>query len=183
MYKNTRIAVVIPCYNVAKHIKDVTSRIPDFVDAIYCVDDCSQDNTPNVISQLNDKRITLIRNTANLGVGGAMVTGYERSLSDKADIILKLDGDGQMPPEIMEDFILPIINDEVDYTKGNRFTKIEDIESMPVLRVIGNIGLSFLSKLSSGYWSIFDPTNGYTAVKASILCEIPLNKLHNQYFF
>jgi glycosyltransferase involved in cell wall biosynthesis len=183
MYDGHRIAVVIPCYNVAYHIKDVLKLMPECVDQVYCVNDASCDDTPDVILSVEDLRVTLLSHDINRGVGGAVITGYRQALEDGSDIILKIDGDGQMNPEIIPSFIEPIINESYDYTKGNRFNKVEDIVAMPVMRVIGNLSLSLMSKFSSGYWTIFDPTNGFTAIRANVLRQLTLEKLHHRFFF
>lgn len=183
MVKEKKIAVVIPCYNVSAHIADVLERMPQIVSRIYCIDDCSSDETLSIILRQRDKRITHLQHNFNLGVGGAMVTGYRQALIDGYDIILKIDGDGQMAPEIISQFVEPIIDGSCDYTKGNRFTKIQDIAGMPIIRIVGNLLLSFLSKLSTGYWSVFDPNNGFTAIRGATLSQIPLEKLHKRYFF
>jgi hypothetical protein len=77
----------------------------------------------------------------------------------------------------------PLLIGRADYVKGNRFHNIEDVKAMPTVRLIGNAALSFMTKLSSGYWNIFDPTNGYTAISATVLSHIPLRKLKRRYFF
>jgi dolichol-phosphate mannosyltransferase len=183
-YSNYKICVVIPCYREKAHILNVIDRIPDYVDHIICIDDCCPDNTGNYIKDnFEDNRISVITHNNNQGVGGAMLTGYKISLDLSADIIIKIDGDGQMDPELIPQFINPIINNYADYTKGNRFFDIDKISSMPKIRLIGNAILSFMNKLSTGYWKIFDPTNGYTAINTKALSHIPLNKISNGYFF
>jgi len=119
----------------------------------------------------------------NQGVGGATITGYKESLKIDADIIIKIDGDGQMDPGLVEKFIKPIANRQADYTKGNRFFWIEGLGSMPPVRLFGNAILSFMSKLSTGYWQIFDSNNGYTAIHANVLRLLPLDKINKRYFF
>lgn len=178
-----RIAVVIPCYKVSTKISEVLDTVPDCVDKIYCVDDSCPDDTKSVIKLKHDTRITLLTHNINEGVGGAMVTGYKRALEDKCDIIVKIDGDGQMDPALIPIFVLPIVNGECDYTKGNRFFRVEDVKNMPNIRIFGNLVLSFLTKISSGYWNLFDPTNGYTAIHRAALQELPLDKLEKRYFF
>jgi hypothetical protein len=116
-------------------------------------------------------------------VGGAVITGYRAAVRDGADIIVKLDGDGQMDASLIPYFIEPIQSGDADYTKGNRFYEIESVTKMPLLRMVGNAGLSFLTKLSSGYWGLFDPTNGYTAISARVVPYLPLEKLARGYFF
>lgn len=178
------IAVVIPCYKVTKHIKAVIDQIPANVDKIYVVDDCCPEKSGDYIQEnCTDSRLHILRHEENAGVGGAMITGYKQAIHDNMDIVIKIDGDGQMDPALIPVFIDPIISGEADYTKGNRFYNLEEIHQMPKIRLVGNAVLSLLNKLSSGYWDIFDPTNGYTAIHADALKRIPFDKLSNRYFF
>jgi dolichol-phosphate mannosyltransferase len=182
--KELSIAVVIPAYRVLKHIISVIDDIPKCVDRIYLVDDaCIDGSGLFVLNNCFDPRIKIITNSKNLGVGGAVMNGYAAAINDGMDIIVKIDGDGQMDPKLIPYFIQPIINGHADYTKGNRFYELEDVKSMPVVRLLGNSVLSFLTKLSSGYWDIFDPTNGYTAIHSNVARRLPLNKISNRYFF
>jgi dolichol-phosphate mannosyltransferase len=111
------------------------------------------------------------------------MTGYEAALSDGADILVKIDGDGQMPPELIGRFIAPILDGAADYTKGNRFYDLANLRSMPPLRLFGNAVLSLMSKFSSGYWDVFDPTNGYTAIHRRVALHLPMNRISRRYFF
>lgn len=179
-----RIAVVIPSYRVKKHILNVIAGIGDEVDRIYVIDDrCPEETGKFVQAQCTDARVIVRFNEHNLGVGGAVMAGYRCALEDGAHIIVKIDGDEQMDPALIPRFVHPIIDGRVDYTKGNRFFNLNQIRQMPSLRLFGNACLSFLNKLSSGYWDIFDPTNGYTAIHADTLRELPLDKISNRYFF
>ena len=177
------IFVVIPIYNESRHISDVLKQIPEEVQQIVVVDDCSEDNSSEIVLSEKDERVKLIRHEKNIGVGGAMVTGYKYSLKAGADIVVKIDGDGQMDPAEIPRVVSPIRNGEADYTKGFRFYSLENIGQMPIIRLIGNIILSFLTKIASGYWNIFDPTNGYTAIHRVALSRINLNGLNQGYFF
>ena len=132
---------------------------------------------------MKDKRIRVFFNKTNLGVGGAVMTGYKQALKDGIDIIVKVDGDGQMDPKLIPDFVKPIIEGKCDYTKGNRFFFLENVSKMPTLRLIGNAFLSLLTKISSGYWDLFDPTNGYTAISKKVLIHLPLEKVSKRFFF
>jgi len=179
-----KIAVVIPCYNVKNHINDVLIKIPDFVDLIFVVDDaCPQSTGEYVKNNFSDKRIHVAFHEVNKGVGGAVKTGYQLAIESSADIIVKIDGDGQMDPELIPFFILPIILGESDYTKGNRFYNLDNLKHMPFIRLLGNSILSFLTKFSTGYWNLFDPTNGYTAIHYKVASLLPFNKISNRYFF
>ncbi len=178
------VAIVIPSYKVRDHILAVISRVGPVVNRIYVVDDrCPQGSGTLVAERCRDPRVVVLFHTENQGVGGAMITGYRRALADGADVVVKLDGDGQMDPELIPNFLSPIERGVADYTKGNRFYAIENLEGMPLVRVLGNTALSFVNKLSSGYWNVMDPTNGYTAIHASALSALPLAKIEKRYFF
>jgi glycosyltransferase involved in cell wall biosynthesis len=182
--ESPHIAVVMPAFKSRQFIADVIVAIGPEVESIIVVDDACPDNTGRfVMDNCKDERITVLFHEKNLGVGGAVITGYRHALGLQADIIVKIDSDGQMDPKDLPDIVAPIVNGYADYTKGNRFYDIEDVKEMPVVRLIGNAGLSFLSKLSSGYWSIFDPTNGYTAIHRKALNALPLDKLAQRFFF
>lgn len=179
-----RIAVVIPSYRVTQHILDVISAIGPEVWRIYVVDDkCPDESGSYVETHCRDPRVVVLRHEANQGVGGAVITGYKAAIEDGAEVIVKVDGDGQMDPALVLSFVDPILAGEADYTKGNRFFDLEEICSMPPVRLFGNAVLSLLTKLSSGYWDLFDPTNGYTAIHADIARHLPFGKISNRYFF
>ena len=179
-----KIAVVIPTFKARKQVLAVLSLIGAEVHSIYVIDDCCPQESGDFVSQnCNDPRVTVIKHSENQGVGGAVMTGYKAAIADGADILVKIDSDGQMDPRIILDFIRPIIKGEADYAKGNRFFDLEKIHSMPKLRLIGNATLSLMCKLSSGYWNLFDPTNGYTAIHARVARRLPLNKISQRYFF
>lgn len=181
---SARVAVVIPSYRVTRHVLGVIARIPARVERIYVVDDCCPDGSGDLVQRdCADPRVSVLRNPENLGVGGAVLRGYAEAVADGMDIIVKIDGDGQMDPGLIAAFIAPIEAGEADYTKGNRFFEIETVQQMPLLRLVGNIGLSFLTKASSGYWNLFDPTNGYTAIHARVAAWLPHAKIHPRYFF
>lgn len=178
------IAVVIPCFKVKEKILQVLQGIGKEVSRIYVVDDhCPDGSGKFAESHFKDNRMTVIYHKKNKGVGGAVITGYRAALKDECDIIVKIDGDGQMDPTLISNFIKPIERGIADYTKGNRFFDAEKAKSMPALRLFGNLLLSFVTKTSSGNWHIFDPTNGYTAIHTSTLRLIPLEKVSNSYFF
>lgn len=178
------IAVVIPSYKVRDHILGVIGRIGPEVVRIYAVDDCCPDGSGDFIeSRCRDERVRVIRHTENQGVGGAVMSGYLAAIAEGMEIIVKVDGDGQMDPELIPDFVAPILAGEADYTKGNRFFDLEEIRAMPGMRLFGNAVLSFMTKLSSGYWDLFDPTNGYTAIHVDVAKHLPFKKISRRYFF
>lgn len=179
-----RIAVVIPTYRAKRSILDVLQRMPSEVTRIFVVDDKCPDRTGQyVLDQSQDPRLSVIFREENGGVGAATKTGYEAALAYEADIVVKLDSDGQMAPEILLEIAGPVIAGEADYAKGNRFWYIDNVRSMPPARIVGNAGVSLLSKLASGYWQIFDPANGYTAISREALSTLPLEKIADRYFF
>lgn len=178
------IAVVIPCYRVKSRILDVVSGIGPECQAIYVVDDdCPEGSGDHVEAECRDPRVHVLRHERNQGVGAATLTGYQAALDGGAAVIVKLDGDGQMDPTWIPRLVRPIQDGEADYVKGNRFFDLGDLGAMPRARVLGNSLLSFASKLSSGYWNVFDPTNGFTAIHAAVARRLPLAKLSKGYFF
>ncbi|MCD2511091.1 glycosyltransferase family 2 protein [Comamonas endophytica] len=178
------IAVIIPSYKVRAHILGVIDAIGPEVSRIYVVDDCCPESSgSHVETHCRDERVTVIRHSMNQGVGGAVMTGYRAALTDDMDILVKIDGDGQMDPELIMEFAAPIAAGEADYTKGNRFFNLEKIRSMPAMRLFGNAVLSLMCKLSSGYWNLFDPTNGFTAIHANTAHHLPFDKISRRYFF
>lgn len=178
------IAVVIPSYRVKRFILDVISQIGPEVARIYVIDDCCPDGSGAFVTEnCQDFRVQVISNVENQGVGGAVMAGYIAAIADGMEIIVKIDGDGQMDPSLITNFIRPIIMGQADYTKGNRFFDLEEIRSMPAIRIFGNAALSFMTKLSSGYWELFDPTNGYTAIHSNVARLLPFNKISRRYFF
>lgn len=183
MYKGHRISVVVPAHNEAAHIASVISNLPSFVDDILVIDDASSDGTREAALACRDSRLTLIQNLKNLGVGGSVLKGYEKALALQTDIIVKMDGDDQMSPDYLPELLDVLIEGDYDYAKGNRFLAGESLQAMPRLRLFGNVVLTFLTKLASGYWHIFDPQNGYTAVKAKSLKALDRKAIHAGYFF
>lgn len=181
---DARVAVVIPSYKVIRHIAEVIAAIPPMVWRIYVIDDACPDGTGKfVVENVANDRVRVVYHQKNQGVGGAVMTGYQAAIADGADIIVKVDGDGQMDPSLIPNFIEPILSGEADYTKGNRFFDLEEIRTMPPVRLFGNAVLSLMTKISSGYWDLFDPTNGYTAIHADVAKHLPFGKISRRYFF
>lgn len=179
-----RIAVVVPCHRVRQHILEVIDDVPAVVWRIYVVDDaCPEQSGRYVEQECRDPRVQVLFNEFNLGVGGAVMAGYQRAVADGADVVVKMDGDGQMAGAALPQLVGPILRGDADYTKGNRFYDLAQIGRMPKLRIFGNAMLSFMTKISSGYWDVFDPTNGYTAIHAKVVAKLPLRKISRRYFF
>lgn len=180
-----KICVVIPCYRVSRQIADVIRGIPSFVHTIIAVDDGSPDETGKILDELarDNPKLVVIHHSNNQGVGGAMITGYKEAISRDFDVIVKMDGDGQMDPSYIEDLVEPILNGDAEYVTGNRFYYLSYLDEMPWLRRIGNLGLSFLVKAASGYWNIFDPTNGFTAISIQALEALNFSNIERRYLF
>lgn len=182
--RGARIAVVVPCYRVASHILDVIEHIGPEVGWIIAVDDACPENSGDVIElSCRDSRVRVLRHERNLGVGGAVMTGYRAAMALPAEAVVKLDGDGQMDPTLIPALCEPLLRGRADYVKGNRFYRVSYVSSMPAVRLFGNAVLSFLTKLSSGYWQLFDPTNGFTAIHHALLPELDYEKIAKRYFF
>jgi dolichol-phosphate mannosyltransferase len=178
------IAAVVPCYRETGRVLDVLAEMGDEVGHIFVVDDACPDATgEHVRRHCEDPRVQVIVHAENMGVGGATITGYRKALEIGADIIVKVDGDGQMDPKMIPLLVRPIADRRADYAKGNRFHDLDGLTRMPALRLIGNLFLSFASKLSSGYWNLFDPTNGFTAIHGKVAEQLPLSKIDTGFFF
>lgn len=176
--------VVIPCYRVKAHILDVIAKSPAWVQGIVCVDDaCPEHSGDFVEANAKDPRVVVVRLPANLGVGGATLAGYAEAIRRGGRILIKVDGDDQMDLGYMGQLVAPILLGEADYAKGNRFTSVSHLRAMPPVRVLGNAALSFAAKLSTGYWNIFDPTNGYTAIEATVAGLVMQKRVSRRFFF
>lgn len=178
------IAAVIPCYRESERILDVVAAIGSEVDLIIVVDDaCPEHSGDTVRDGSDDPRVVVLKHETNQGVGGATLTGYAHAVEAGCTIIVKIDGDGQMDPALVPSLVAPIRAGRADYVKGNRFYDLESISGMPKIRIFGNLALSFASKMSSGYWHVFDPTNGFTAIHAKVAAKLPRAKISKSYFF
>jgi len=181
--------IVIPCFKVETKINDVLTSLPDWIEGVVIVDDQCPNKSGDTASlywaenKINDDRLEVIKHCKNLGVGGAVLTGYKKAIESGAKIIIKIDGDDQMDMRFIPALIIPITSGTADYTKGNRFSSIAHVEGMPPLRVFGNSVLSLINKISSGYWNLFDPTNGFTAIHARVATELLERRIEHRYFF
>ncbi len=232
MLLNKTIAVVVPAYNEEKQIGMVIETMPAFVDRIIVVNDCSKDNTSNVVMGfiekenpseieikrcvriiepsryneaemvLNDMnireseyftpskpdnkendscRIILIDHLKNGGVGAAIATGYKWCKDHNIDCTAVMAGDGQMDPAELENICRPVIEEKIDYVKGNRLIHKSAPYVIPRARFMGNSVLSLLTKIASGYWHISDTQTGYTAISLNALNAIQLYKIYKKY--
>jgi glycosyltransferase involved in cell wall biosynthesis len=208
MYRGQTVAVVVPAYNEAGFVGGVVDTLPSFVDRAYVVDDCSTDSTfeemqrhaaaANTARRLlvegdsagidgprgpDDEFVTAIRNAENRGVGYSITTGYRRALADGADVVAVLNGDGQMDPDVLPRILDPIVDGRADYAKGNRLRDSPERLGMSAWRLFGNWTLTFLTRVSSGYWRVSDSQNGYTAISRHALETIDLDGLYERYGF
>jgi dolichol-phosphate mannosyltransferase len=178
------IWVVIPAYKLTRGVINLIESIPQIVSKIIVIDDACPDKSGNQIEKFcKDSRVSVYYNQENLGVGGAVKKGYRIALENGAGIVIKLDGDGQMDPKEIPKLVAPLLNHEADYTKGNRFYTLNSLKVMPKKRLFGNSILSVMSKFSTGYWNIFDPNNGFTAISRSTLENLELDQISDTYFF
>lgn len=183
MYKNHRIMVVVPAHNERALIGKTISTMPDFVDHIIVVDDCSSDDTAAVALAVGDARVDVLRHEKNLGVGGAIISGHKRAMDIGGDVNVVMAGDAQMDPDYLASLLDPIVDEGYGFSKANRFFSMESFASMPKHRIFGNVVLSFMTKLASGYWHLFDPQNGYTAIRQEALQRLKLDSIARGYHF
>lgn len=182
MYRGRSIGVVVPAYNEELLISKVIQTMPDYVDRIYIIDDCSTDQTCEVVAKdLKDSRLKLTRHRSNKGVGAAIATGYRQALNDEIDIAAVMAGDNQMDPLQLSKLLDPLIEGAADYCKGDRLSKSELTKGMSRWRRSGNVILTRLTRISSGYWRLQDPQNGYTAITKETLSRLNLNKIYPRY--
>ncbi len=181
----TKIAVVIPCYRVKAHIQALIESILHKVDSIYVVDDKCPESTGLFVEEkfAKENNVNVIFHDQNQGVGGAMISGYKAAIENNDDIVVKMDGDGQMDAQFLNRLINPILKEKADFCKANRFYDLIALDQMPWVRRIGNLGLSVLTKAASGNWHISDPTNGYIAISTQALKQLNLDALSKNYFF
>lgn len=181
--RHPTLAVIIPAYRAAETIGAVVGRIPSYVEWIIVVNDASPDRLDEAIARIPDPRLVPLRHERNRGVGGAMVTGYRKAVELGADLIAKIDADGQMDPEYLDRFVRLMTVHHCDYVKANRFGHIESLPSMPKIRLFGSLALTFLTKFASGYWNVFDPQNGYVMITRRMLRRLDLDRIDPGYFF
>ncbi|MTI83707.1 MAG: glycosyltransferase family 2 protein [Firmicutes bacterium] len=181
MYRDKAMGVVVPAYNEELLIDKVIETMPDYVDKVYVVDDCSTDNTSQVVQHFNGSRIQLTRHKENSGVGAAIITGYKQALQDGIDLIAVMAGDNQMDPDELPKLLDPVVDGRADYTKGDRLSRHELKRGMSKWRRFGNFLLTQLTRISSGYWALQDPQNGYAVISKEALAKLDLSKIYPQY--
>jgi glycosyltransferase involved in cell wall biosynthesis len=176
--------LIVPCYKVRSKILDVIAKTPPWIEGIVCVDDaCPEGSGDFIEANTRDPRVTVVRLPQNQGVGGATLAGYREAAARGGQVLVKVDGDDQMDLAYVSHLVAPILLGEADYAKGNRFTSVSHLTTMPQVRVFGNAALSFAAKLSTGYWNIFDPTNGFTAIEGQVAKMILEKRVSRRFFF
>src|SRR5919202_2045047 len=183
MLDEKRVAVVVPAHNEEKLIAATVAGIPYFVDRIYVVDDASTDATVETARALDDKRVEVLTHERNLGVGGAIVTGYKRALEERMDVTCVMAADNQMDPADLEKLVRPVARGEVDYARANRLFTGQAWQQIPHYRYLGNAVLSMLTKIASGYWHVADSQSGYTALGLKTLELLDLDRVYRNYGF
>lgn len=199
MYNGKTVAVVVVAYNEEGFVGEVIDTVPSFVDRVYAIDDCSTDGTWAEINrhaaEINegriaavadggatfDPRVVTIRHDENRGVGGAIKTGYLHAREDDIDVTVTMAGDGQMDPNKMDRIVEPVVSGIADYAKGNRLSRSEHRRDMPPWRVFGNLLLTLLARIASGYWGMMDPANGYTAISGHALDTLDIESIYEDY--
>ncbi len=183
MYKNKTICVVIPAYNEEKQISGVVTTMPPFIDNIIIINDRSKDNTGSVVENLKQSypSVVLINHEKNEGVGGAICTGYKWARDNNMDVAVVMAGDGQMDPADLPAILDPVVNEQVDYSKGNRLSTGEAYKKIPKVRYFGNAALSFFTKIASGYWHVADSQTGYTAINKKALHAVNWDQMYKRY--
>ncbi|MBD3387398.1 MAG: glycosyltransferase [Candidatus Altiarchaeales archaeon] len=181
MYRDKSLAVVVPAYNEQDLISTTLTRIPDYVDRIFLVDDGSTDGTVDEAEKLNLPNLTIISHEGNQGVGSAILSGYRASLDSGYELVVVMAGDNQMDPIQLSKLLDPLVDGKADYAKGNRLMSTKARSNMPLLRLFGNSILTLLTKVSSGYWDIMDPQNGFTALTSDVLETLPLDTIYPRY--
>lgn len=183
MKDGKNIAVAIPCYKVEQHLEEVVQGLPLFVDTVLLIDDHSPDGTPALVDRLaaTDPRIVAIHHDTNQGVGGAMKTAFRKAMELEADVVVKLDGDGQMDPSYLRPLVEALA--EAEFAKGNRLFDRQMLRRMPAVRRMGNMGIGFMVKAASGYWNVSDPVNGFFAIRTATLQRMDMARVADRYFF
>ncbi|HUD07737.1 MAG TPA: glycosyltransferase family 2 protein [Candidatus Saccharimonadales bacterium] len=183
MYRNLRVAAILPCYNEEKLISKTVTTMPDFVDEIIAIDDCSKDTTWQVITDLakKNKRVQPIHLDVNEGIGGAYLHGFKKALDDSIDLVVTMAGDAQCNQDYISNMIDTLIDNNLDYVKANRFVHLGALKQMPKYRRIGNIIVTILTKFSTGYYSIFDSQNGYGVLRSKTLEKMSFETIGRRY--
>lgn len=178
-----KLAIIIPYYNAQHFILNVVTKAAAFSDTIIIVDDHSPQPLPHGLTE-QFPQVILLKTPKNLGVGGATKVGFKAATRlAHIEAVIKLDADDQMDTSYIPALSEAVLNGEYALAKGNRFRDFEALKSMPIARRLGNLFLSFLSKIATGYWNCFDFNNGYLCISSETLQALDFSKISNNYFF
>jgi glycosyltransferase involved in cell wall biosynthesis len=182
VYKNHRIAVVIPAFNEELLLPETLDGLPAWMDLVFVIDDASRDRTGQLLAERAriDPRVRPITHQKNKGLGQSLIDGYLSSLGSEADITVVMAGDNQMHSGDLPALLDRLIEDGYDYVKGNRLLH-QNVGAMPVYRFLGNSVLTILTKFATGYYSLMDPQCGYTAIRNDALRRIPIETMTKGY--
>lgn len=183
MFEKQKICAVVPAFNEQERIGVVIKTMPGLVDHIIVVDDGSHDKTVENALLSGDERVVIIRHRKNQGLGASIVSGHKKAMELGAEISVVMAGDAQMDPKYLPDLLKAVIEEGYDYAKGNRLLVPGHAKGMPRIRFLGNMLLTLLTKVCSGYWDISDPQNGYTAIRTKVLKELDLDYIARGYQF
>ena len=184
MYKNKRIGVIVPALNEERFIATVITGVPNYIDRIYVIDDCSTDATYEIASGFakgNPERIRVIKHEQNYGVGKSVVAGYKSCLSNNIDIAVVMAGDNQMNPKQLPRLLDPLVEGKADYTAGDRLSDKEHIKGMSPWRQLGNRILTWLTRIAAWNFNISDPQHGYNAITNEMLTRLDLDHIYPRY--
>ena len=183
MLEDKTVAVVVPAYDEEELVGTTIRGLPAFVDRIFVVDDASRDGTADAARAAGDSRVEVVTHERNSGVGGAIVTGYQRALAEEIDVTCVMAADNQMDPTDLQKIALPVARGELDYAKANRLISGEAWQVIPRSRYLGNAVLSMLTKVASGYWHVADSQSGYTVISKQMLAVLDLDRVYTGYGF
>lgn len=184
MIDKKKIGVVIPCYNTGSTAYKVISKLPNYIDQIVVIDDSCPENTGKILQKnIRNNKIKILFNKINMGVGASVIRGYRHLLKFDIDIFVKIDGDNQMDTKEMINLISPILSNQFNYTKGTRYMSKKSLKNLPFTRYFGNYLISYFSKITTGYWNIFDFLNGYTCMDRDFVKKILKFKIDKRFFF
>jgi glycosyltransferase involved in cell wall biosynthesis len=183
MIEGKRVAVVVPAYNEELLVAETLRGMPELVDLVVVVDDCSTDATVERAREVGDPRVVVLTHERNAGVGAAIVTGYEHCRDEGVDVTCVMAADNQMDPAELADLAGPVARGETDYAKANRLFTGEAWKLIPRARYLGNAALSLLTKIASGYWHVADSQAGYTALGLDVLRRLDLERVYRRYGF
>jgi glycosyltransferase involved in cell wall biosynthesis len=185
MFRGRSVAVVVPACNEADKIASTVGSVPGFVDHVIVVDDGSHDATGAIARGAAERaaarNVEVLVHAENRGVGAAIATGYARALALGAEVTAVMAGDGQMDPADLPRLLDPVVSGEADYAKGNRLAWPGGWRQVPPVRLAGSVALSWLTRLATGYWHVFDSQCGYTAASRVALAAIASERMFGRY--